>query len=40
MTDLLSDEWLAQLAKRGAELPAVDGASMVCQYEIAEAPEG
>jgi predicted lipid carrier protein YhbT len=40
MTDLLSDEWLAQLAQRGAELPEVEGASMVCQYEIAEAPEG
>ena len=36
----LSEEWVAELAARGAELPAEAEASMVIQHEIAGAPDG
>lgn len=36
----LSEGWLAQLARKGAELPEVTGADLVLQHEIAGAPDG
>ncbi len=38
--EFLSEGWLAELAERGASLPAVDGVDMVVQHEIAGAPAG
>lgn len=40
MAVFLSEEWIAELARAGAELPAVAGASMSIQHEIAGAPDG
>lgn len=36
----LSEEWIAELARVGAELPQTDGASLTVQHEIAGAPDG
>ncbi len=36
----LSEEWVAELARAGAELPPVEGVSMTIQHEIAGAPDG
>lgn len=38
--EYLSDEWLEELARVGAELPAVDGIDLIIQHEIAGAPSG
>ena len=36
----LSEDWIAELGARGAELPEFEGASLVLQHEIAGAPDG
>tara|TARA_B110000014_G_C19934045_1_gene483267 strand:+ start:201 stop:581 length:381 start_codon:yes stop_codon:yes gene_type:complete len=36
----LSDDWLEDLRRLGKELPKVKGASISCQHEISETPEG
>lgn len=36
----LSEDWVAELAAKGADLPAEAEASMVIQHEIAGAPDG
>ena len=40
MAVFLSEEWIAELARVGAEMPAADGVSMSIQHEIAGAPDG
>lgn len=40
MAVFLSEEWIAELARVGAEMPAAEGVSMSIQHEIAGAPDG
>ncbi len=36
----VSEPWINELARLGAQLPEVDGATMTVQHEIAGAPDG
>lgn len=40
MAEFLSDEWIDELSARGGDQPVVAGATIICQHEIAGAPDG